>query len=419
MAVKDIDFFNREGFSNGILQLIQSLPSTPFVIGIDAPWGEGKTTFINDILLPKADDSTYQKLKFIKYDSFEHERDGDPFASIVATLISGVKNQLKQVEPTEQLIEKVAEKASSILLGGLKVVGNAAARHILKESMNDALQRAGFGENASNLSDKVVDDTSDLLKQKLLNYKDEIRIKEAFKEAVSELIETLKLEKLVIVIDELDRCRPSHALDVFESLLHLLDVDNLVFIVTYHKAQLCEMVKHAYGSGVNAELYLHKFINVDWALPSTRADNYAIRYESALTSICQEFGLSTRITAEVIEAKELIQHLNRVFGGNQRTNKKIILIYLQLSSSGLSFEETAAWIMIFWKVFYPEILQRFADSNNSVPLDEDICWIEAKFDACLEVFGERRNEVSCWIKSTEQGYKFPRKSFIKKILHLL
>jgi hypothetical protein len=419
MAVKDIDFFNREGFSNGILQLIQSLPSTPFVIGIDAPWGEGKTTFINDILLPKADESTYQKLKFIKYDSFEHERDGDPFASIVATLISNVKNQLKEVEPTDQLIEKVAEKASSILLGGLKVVGNAAARHILKESVDAALQRAGFGENASNLSDKVVDDTSELLKQKLLNYKDEIRIKEAFKKAVSELIETLKLEKLVIVIDELDRCRPSHALDVFESLLHLLDVDNLVFIVTYHKAQLCEMVKHAYGSGVNAELYLHKFINVDWALPSTRADNYAIRYESALTSICQEFRLSTRITAEVIEAKELIQHLNRVFGGNQRTNKKIILIYLQLSSTGIGFNDDAAWIMIFWKVFYPEMLQQLSDSGDTVPIDSDVCWLNAKLDDSLKPFGNNAVNVCNWLKSPERNYAIARKSFVKKLLHLL
>ncbi len=248
MAVKDIDFFNREGFSNGILQLIQSLPSTPFVIGIDAPWGEGKTTFINDILLPKADESTYQKLKFIKYDSFEHERDGDPFASIVATLISDVKSTLQQTEPTVQLMETVAEKASSIILGGLKVVGNAAIKHLLKESLDSAFQQAGLGENLTKLSDEVVDDASELLKKKLLNYKDETRIKEAFKKAVSDLIKSLHLDKIVIVIDELDRCRPSHALGVFESLLHLLDVDNLVFIVTYHKTQLCEMVKHAYGS---------------------------------------------------------------------------------------------------------------------------------------------------------------------------
>lgn len=419
MAVKDIDFFNRDGFSNGILQLIQSLPSTPFVIGIDAPWGEGKTTFINDILLPKADESAYQKLKFIKYDSFEHERDGDPFASIVATLISGVKNQLKQVEPTNQLIEKVAEKASSILLGGLKVVGNAAARHILKESVDDALQRAGFGENVSNLADKVVDDTSELLKQKLLNFKDEIKIKEAFKKAVSELIETLKLEKLVIVIDELDRCRPSHALDVFESLLHLLDVDNLVFIVTYHKAQLCEMVKHAYGSGVNAELYLHKFINVDWALPSTRADNSAIRYDSALSSICAELSLDDDITYKIIENKELIQHLNKVFAGNQRTNKKIILIYLQLSKPKLSFNETAAWIMIFWKVFCPEILQRFADSENTVPTDNDPCWQSSKIDACLAPMGDWKVDVTNRIKSKDPLYTHSRKSFVKKLLHLL
>ena len=52
----------------------------------------------------------------------------------------------------------------------------------------------------------------------------------------------------MIVIDELDRCRPSYAVEILEMAKHLFSVDRVVFVLSINRDQLAHSVKVLYGS---------------------------------------------------------------------------------------------------------------------------------------------------------------------------
>jgi hypothetical protein len=64
---------------------------------------------------------------------------------------------------------------------------------------------------------------------------------------------------LVVIIDELDRCRPDFALGVLETLKHFFRADNLHFVLVTNRDHLALSVAHRYGSGSASGEYLQKF----------------------------------------------------------------------------------------------------------------------------------------------------------------
>nr|WP_237158141.1 P-loop NTPase fold protein [Shewanella psychrophila] len=60
-------------------------------------------------------------------------------------------------------------------------------------------------------------------------------------------------------MDELDRCRPSYAVEMLEVIKHFFDMPNVVFVVATDTEQLQHAVKAVYGNDFNANVYLSRF----------------------------------------------------------------------------------------------------------------------------------------------------------------
>lgn len=73
---------------------------------------------------------------------------------------------------------------------------------------------------------------------------------------------------LVIVIDELDRCKPDYAILVLETVKHLFTVPGVVFVVATDSRQLSNAIKHVYGLDAAAEDYLRRFFDLAVSLPA-------------------------------------------------------------------------------------------------------------------------------------------------------
>ena len=79
---------------------------------------------------------------------------------------------------------------------------------------------------------------------------------------------------LVVMIDELDRCRPSYAVELLETAKHLFDVDQIVFVLAVNRKQLAHTVRALYGNKFEAEAYLHRFIDLDVHLPEPNMERF-------------------------------------------------------------------------------------------------------------------------------------------------
>ena len=77
---------------------------------------------------------------------------------------------------------------------------------------------------------------------------------------------------MFVFIDELDRCRPTYAIELLETVKHLFDIPGLVFVVATNTDQLQHSVKAVYGSGFEAQRYLYRFFNRRFTLKKPDLD---------------------------------------------------------------------------------------------------------------------------------------------------
>ncbi|WP_249118541.1 P-loop NTPase fold protein [Pseudoalteromonas sp. NEC-BIFX-2020_015] len=69
-----------------------------------------------------------------------------------------------------------------------------------------------------------------------------------------------------IFIDELDRCRPTYAVEMLEAIKHIFDIEGLVIVVSTHTEELQHTIKALYGSDFNATDYLKRFFDTKYHL---------------------------------------------------------------------------------------------------------------------------------------------------------
>ena len=71
-----------------------------------------------------------------------------------------------------------------------------------------------------------------------------------------------KADKLVIFIDELDRCRPNFAVQLLERIKHYFCVENVIFVLSINSAELVNTVKTVYGQNFDGYRYLDRFLHL-------------------------------------------------------------------------------------------------------------------------------------------------------------
>ena len=103
---------------------------------------------------------------------------------------------------------------------------------------------------------------------------------EAFKKALNDVVEEspdsgTPTRPLIFIIDELDRCKPSFALNVLERMKHIFAAEGICFVLVTHLEALAEMVRHTYALEA-ANRYLDKFfhlrLDIDRLLASGNTD---------------------------------------------------------------------------------------------------------------------------------------------------
>lgn len=96
---------------------------------------------------------------------------------------------------------------------------------------------------------------------------DEIRecIHKTFDEVISE-----HADRLVVFIDELDRCKPTFAVEMLEKIKHYFSDDRIIFVVSTNKEQLSHTIKRHYGDEFDATRYLNKFFDLNITLPEIK-----------------------------------------------------------------------------------------------------------------------------------------------------
>ena len=94
------------------------------------------------------------------------------------------------------------------------------------------------------------------------------------KRIVDNLKKITKSHKLILCIDELDRCRPDFSLNTIEVIKHFFDIPNIKITFVMNKQIIENQIKHVYGlSDSDSKIYLDKFIKFTYDLPINFNEN--------------------------------------------------------------------------------------------------------------------------------------------------
>ena len=130
----------------------------------------------------------------------------------------------------------------------------------------------------SGAGDLARDTLTSLADEQVSRYGEAKQAIREFRQTLGDIAVALSADRngrpLVVVVDELDRCRPSYAIELLETAKHLFAVDRVVFVLAVNRAQLAESVRALYGSGFNSEGYLRRFFDLDFRLPEPNREAF-------------------------------------------------------------------------------------------------------------------------------------------------
>ena len=308
-TIKEIlnkNYIDRNKYLNGVLNILNKINESK-IIALDGEWGSGKTWFVKSIeyllnnnIEGQISDINLEVLNNVKdeYMTFYYNAwENDDAKSAMLSLIYKLVN--------DSCLQKEKEKTGPIprLLNSLVKYTTGGAF----DPKNDL-----FGEQWTN-------------KQ----ITDEIKTSEEIKVIFRELINNLLIEnknKILIIIDEIDRCKPIFAIDLLENIKHFYDDDRIVFLVSTNNRQLSASVCKVYGEKYDGDAYLDKFFDINLELPNNYIEKYILAVDE--NKVKQSYSDKS--------CREIAIYYNFTMREYNRYLKSIEAIKLYIESKGFS-----------------------------------------------------------------------------------
>jgi len=297
LELLQLDPINRNNSVVRFIKLIDAVEGG-CSIALNGEWGSGKTMFIKQVKLlmdfknPQSafpeewrnkinnlsGISCYESYSTVYYDAWENDRHVDPLLSLIYVTIRSNQSQFDADKRRNlsdvlgKLLDIITEHDISGFLNQLKG--------------NDPLEMIEQSENVNLLMREFLD---------------------------SLIIE--KGNRLVIFVDELDRCRPSYAVQLLERIKHFFYDERITFVFSVNFSQLQHTVKSYYGPSFDATRYLDKFFDLRVAMPLTNYDRFfdykfsfiqsSYIYDKMCRRVIQYFSFSLRETERYLQMMKI------------------------------------------------------------------------------------------------------------------
>lgn len=306
--------------------------------------------------------------------TFEHEKDGgknaplciefnawkvdyasDPLVALVSSFDRDVFRKNKCLDSVKKVASRLAWPAARAAIK-VATCGSIDIDDIPKVIVADAAADA-----AENLVDA---------------FGQEANLLETFRKELQKAIEHLPEPetgpRLVVFIDELDRCRPPFAIALLERIKLLFDIPGLVFVLSLDKQQLEASTAAVYGEKINAAEYLRRFIDLECRLPDTLSEKY-------ITDLMKRYDLEDTFEQFKDGNREIfVGHftsLARLLGLSLRACEGCILrlkTVMDQTPKGHYMYPPLVALLIVLKSNRPDLFQKIIDGNTPEDVMKDL-----------------------------------------------
>lgn len=264
------DKLNRKEFADFLCTLIKNSDKyrrcegeDSYVIALDSPWGTGKSYFLD--LFERYIDETERGngIRIIHYSAWANDFWDNAFLPLLHALY---KEDMLSVETQAQQGRNCAKDILRLAVYLGKEAGFKKLETVLGEDAAKSL-KGGLDEMLEKPEKGVASVFQD--------YEEFCRAYETIRRMLSDYRKNLEgYRKIIVVVDELDRCRPDFAVQTLEVVKHLFNVEGLVFVFAVDVEQLGCVIRGIYGESLDARNYLNRMFHYITHLPEPDSGQY-------------------------------------------------------------------------------------------------------------------------------------------------
>ena len=309
----------------------------PITVGLYGDWGSGKSSILKILEqeVKKEDDTVVVYFDGWSFESFDDAK---------MALIQGIVDAL---EKDERFFAKVGDKASktysALKEAFAKLKKSINWMRLLKFSANTVVPIATaaatggasliipmllntFKEHKEDLGELLTGENAEqFLKDAILaeNEEKKYEVVREFRKDFENLIKKSKQGKIVVLIDDLDRCLPRHIIDNLEAIKLFLNVPKTAFVIAADRYIVSNAIKSEYKDIIAAaseerprlgDSYMEKFIQLPYTIPALSPKEV----ETYVTLLFCQSVLEETIFEKVREdfAKFTIENKFDIYGWN-------------------------------------------------------------------------------------------------------
>ncbi|KQY21031.1 P-loop NTPase fold protein [Rhizobium sp. Root483D2] len=243
-----------------------------YVMNVDADWGGGKTFFLEGL----AADLESQGHIVARINAWRDDHAQDPYVAIMAAIDKAFEPFVQKPGPISKAWGAVKSSGGPIAVKFAGAIGKALLKKHTGVAIEDFREMISEGgESDGDLTTAIAEGTMvaegeieklfDTSLEALIDgFQRTDRAMSDFREKLAASIAAVSTKRpapLFILVDELDRCRPTFAVQLLERVKHLFDVEGVVFVFATNSDQLQHSIAGAYGANFNGFRYLKRFFN--------------------------------------------------------------------------------------------------------------------------------------------------------------
>lgn len=222
------------------------------VINVNSPWGSGKSFF-----LERWARSLSEKHVCVRFNAWETDYTTEPLVALIACI-------------EQQVVDPLALTSTEVGQGIINVGSDLVKKSapLIVKGLVKKFTGVEIDELLVSGAEQAVDDVvGALLKEQAATEENVHAFKAAVVERLSNAAENRRLAApAFIFIDELDRCRPTYAIELLERIKHFFELKDCRFVIASDSEQLAHSIRAVYGQGFASEKYLNRFFDAEFVL---------------------------------------------------------------------------------------------------------------------------------------------------------
>lgn len=355
------DSIGRGEFVRQFVKMLNAIEDN-CTIALEGNWGSGKTFFVKQVkMVLDAHNPNYQPVngflteerrKVIKekcsefnvedgstelkpqlcvyYDAWQNDNDEDPILSLVYSIVKEIGsefsfNKKSTLDICGELIKLVCDKDISKLVKVLK------------------------GKNALDRIRKTKDEA----------------------DKVSEFLQSLLPEvgeRLIVFVDELDRCKPSYAVKLLERIKHYFLDEEITFVFSVNINELQHTIKKHYGSDFDATRYLDRFFDLRATLPKFDLEKYYANIGFELNEKMFNYVCASVINKYQFEMRNIAKYIRLAKIAVPKSVRKGDMLFVPEKRASFIYNTYVIPIMIGLKLTDAKRFENFVNGKDCTPL---------------------------------------------------